>query len=303
VKTALVLGGGGAKALAHAGAWKALQERGAQITHIIGTSMGAVIGAALAAGSGVDELLRTARSLTAKDFAKARLVTLLKGVFAASLFEPRGLRRTIAQLVPATRFADLKIPLTVTATDFDSGELVFFGADPHPQSPAPQRDLRGEGGRSIMRAAHGVPPLQDALYASCALPLYFPPAVIDGRRLADGGLRAVVPLQGATRLPVDLVVAVDVGPGFDETTPPGVRSPVPALVRAHGDAERIMMAAQTERAIAAWPADAPRLVVVRAVAEREATFAVGQADRYLDAGYGATKQALSRLTPGGVGSD
>ena len=50
MKTVLVLGGGGAKALAHAGAWKALQERGAQVTHIIGTSMGAVIGAALAAG-------------------------------------------------------------------------------------------------------------------------------------------------------------------------------------------------------------------------------------------------------------
>jgi NTE family protein len=300
VKTALVLGGGGAKALAHAGAWRALQERGAQITHIIGTSMGAVIGAALAAGSDVDELLRTARSLTAKDFAKARLVTLLKGVFAASLFEPRGLQRTIARLVPATRFDDLNVPLTVTATDFDSGELVFFGADPHPQSPAP-RDPHplsssarsGEGGRSVMRAAHAVPPLQDALYASCALPLYFPPAVIDGRRLADGGLRAVLALQGAARLPVDLVVAVDVGPGFDETTPPGVRSPAPPLVRAHGDAERIMMAAQTERAIAAWPPDAPRLVVVRAVAEREATFAVGQADRYVVAGYGATTQALS----------
>jgi hypothetical protein len=63
-------------------------------------------------------------------------------------------------------------------------------------------------------------------------------------------------------------------------------------VRAHGDAERIMMAAQTERAIAAWPADAPRLVVVRAVAEREATFAVGQAQRHFEAGYNATKQAL-----------
>jgi NTE family protein len=256
--------------LAHAGAWKALQERGAQITHIIGTSMGAVIGAALAGGSGVDELLRSARLLTAKDFASARLTTLLKGIFAASLFEARGLQRTIARLVPATRFDDLQIPLAVTATDLDSGELVFFGA------------------------RHAAP-LQDALYASCALPLYFPPAVIEGRRFADGGLRAVLPIQGAAGLPVDLVVAVDVGPGFDETTAPGARSPAPPLVRAHGEAERIMMAAQTERAIAAWPADAPGLVVVRAVAEREATFAVGQADKYFEAGYHTTKHAMQRL--------
>ena len=54
-----------------------------------------------------------------------------------------------------------------------------------------------------------------------------------------------------------------------------------------------MMAAQTERAIAAWPKDAPRLVVVRAVAEREATFAVDGAERYLDAGYQKTRAALA----------
>jgi NTE family protein len=256
--------------LAHAGAWKALQERGVHITQIIGTSMGAVIGAALAAGSDVDELLGTARSLRTKDVAAARLGTILKGFFSISLFEARGLERTIARLVPATRFDELKTPLTVTATDLDSGELVVFGT----------------GARHVV-------PLHDALYASCALPLYFPPVVIEGRRLADGGLRAVLPLELAAKLPVDLVVAVSVGPGFDEEKTPGAQAPVPPLVRAHGEAVRIMMAAQTERAIAAWPADAPRLVAVRAVAQREATFAVGQADKFFDAGYTATKQRLS----------
>ena len=287
MRTALVLGGGGAKALAHAGAWRALQERGAHITHIIGTSFGAVIGAALAAGSSVDALMRTAQSLTTKDFASVHLTTLLKGMFASSLLDARGLKQVIARLVPATRFDDLKIPLTVTATDLDSGELVLFGGGPDPLTSAPPR---GEGGPIV--TARTVVPLHEALYASCAMPLYFPPAVIEGRRLAEGGLRAVLPLQAVAGLPVDIVVAVHVGPGFDETTPPGVRSPAPPLVRAHGDAERIMMAAQTERAIAAWPADAPRLVVVRAVAEREATFAVGQAQRHFEAGYNATKQAL-----------
>src|SRR5205085_3339711 len=105
----------------------------------------------------------------------------------------------------------------------------------------------------------------DALYASCALPLYFPPAVIDGRRLADGGLRAVLALEVARRIPADLVVAVHVGPGFDEPPPPPStplrRLLPPPLIRAHGEAIRIMMAAQTEVAIAAWPPDAARLVV------------------------------------------
>jgi hypothetical protein len=118
-----------------------------------------------------------------------------------------------------------------------------------------------------------------------------PPQTIGGRRLGDGGLRAVLGLDAARRVPADLVVAVDVGPGFDE--PPATKqAAIPPLVRAHGEAIRVMMAAQTERAIAAWPKDAPRLVVVRAVAEREATFAVDAAERFLKAGYDATQRAL-----------
>jgi len=262
-----VFGGGGAKSLAHAGAWKALLEAGLRPNHVIGTSMGAVIGAALAGGSSPERLLEIAGSLERKDFAAFDAWALAKGVFAGSILKPGPLKRTIARLVPATRFADMQIPLTVTTTDLDSGELVLFGA-------------LGQDG-----------PLIDVLYASCALPLYLPPQTIAGRRLGEGGLRAVLGLDAARRVPADLVVAVDVGPGFDE--PPATKqAAIPPLVRAHGEAIRVMMAAQTERAIAAWPKDAPRLIVVRAVAEREATFDVGSGQRFFDAGYRETKRAL-----------
>ena len=267
MRVVAVFGGGGAKSLAHAGAWKALLETGLEPSHIVGTSMGAVIGAAFAAGSSYDRVVETALALQRRDFAAVDVWSVAKGVFAANLFKPEPLKRTIARLVPAARFADMKIPLTITATDLDSGELVLFGA-------------LGEDA-----------PVIDALYASCALPLYFPPGEIAGRRLADGGLRAVLGLSVARRVTADLVVAVDVGPGFDEP-PVAQKAAVPPLVRAHGEAIRVMMAAQTERAIADWPKDAPRLVVVRAVAEREATFAVGQGERYLKAGYDATKRAV-----------
>jgi NTE family protein len=265
-----VFGGGGAKSLACLGAWKALTQAGLTPSHLVGTSMGAVIAAACASGATYDEIVIAARSLSQRDVARVDPLALVKGVFASHLLKPAGLRRAIERFVPATRFDQLRIPLTVTATDLDSGELVLFG----PQS------LVG---------------LHDALYASCALPLYFPPAVIDGRRLADGGLRAVLALEVAQRIPADLVVAVHVGPGFDE--PPAAPSRglprfPPPLIRAHGEAIRIMMAAQTERAIAAWPKAAPRLVVIRAVAEREATFAVGAGERYLEAGYRKTRDAL-----------
>src|SRR5213595_1425775 len=296
MRVVAVFGGGGAKSLACLGAWKALTEAGLTPSHLVGTSMGAVIAAACASGATYDEIVIAARSLSQRDVARVDSLALLKGVFASHLLKPAGLRRAIERFVPATRFDQLRIPLTVTATDLDSGELVLFGSHPltpsphsgpHPLSPSP---LRGEG------ELGGEVGLHDALYASCALPLYFPPVVINGRRLADGGLRAVLALEVARSIPADLVVAVHVGPGFDEPPPPPStalhRLLPPPLIRAHGEAIRIMMAAQTERAIADWPADAPKLVVVRAVAEREAPFAVGAGDRYLRAGYDATKRAL-----------
>ena len=209
--------GGGAKALAHAGAFRALQQAGLEPTHIVATSMGAVIGAALAAGVPFDDVRRRALGLTRRDIAPFNPFAMLAGMFARALIPASALRRTIARLVPVKGFAGLKIPLTVTATDLDSGELVLF--------PTPE-------------TRHSATDLHDALYASCALPLYFPPFELDGRRLADGGLRAVLPLQPAKAIPADLVVAVNVGPGFDEALPPPTAAsrPIPPLVRAHGEA-------------------------------------------------------------------
>jgi NTE family protein len=266
-----VFSGGGAKSLAHAGAFRALQQAGLEPNHIVATSMGAVIGAALAAGLPFEDVRRRALGLTRKDVAPFDWLALLTGMFARALIPASALRRTIARLVPAKGFAGLRIPLTVTATDLDSGELVLF--------PTPA-------------TRHSAADLHDALYASCALPLYFPPFELDGRRLADGGLRAVLPLEPAKAIPADLVVAVNVGPGFDEAFPPVRPSAIPPLIRAHGEAIRIMMAAQAERALRDWPKDGPRLVYVRPVAEREATFAVEHLERYVEAGYQATKKAL-----------
>jgi NTE family protein len=282
-KVVLVLSGGGAKALAHAGAFRALEQADLLPSHIVATSMGAVVGAALCAGMPFDQVRRRAMGIRRKDVAPFDPLALVMGLFARSLFPASALRRAIASIVPRTRFEYLKTPLTVTATDLDSGELLLLGG---PE----RRDIE----------------LADALYASCALPLYFPPLESGGRRLGDGGLRAVLPLEPARQIVknADLFVAVDVGPGFDEQGGPSTNgdqpqppdAPVPArlprVVRAHGEAIRIMMAEQTERALADWPKVAPRLVYVRAVAEREATFAVDRVQEYVEMGYQATKKAL-----------
>lgn len=286
-KVVLVLSGGGAKALAHAGAFRALEQANLLPSQVFATSMGAVVAAALCAGMPFDQVRRRAMGIQRKDVAPFDPLLLVQGLFARSLFPASALRRAIATIVPRPRFEYMKTPLTVTATDLDSGELLLLGG------PAP-------GGRG------GDIELDDALYASCALPLYFPPFEQGGRRLGDGGLRAVLPLEPARQRvkDADLFVAVDVGPGFDERggpstngdqpQPPDAPAPVriPRVVRTHGEAMRIMMAEQTERALADWPKDGPRLIYVRAVAEREATFAVERIQEYVEMGYQATKKAL-----------
>src|SRR2546430_11174613 len=100
--------------------------------------------------------------------------------------------------------------------------------------------------------------------------------------------------ESAAGIAADLVIGNHVGPVFDELAPRPSPGFAPALVRAHGEAIRVMMAAQVDRLIADWPRDAPRLLVVRPVAERDATFAVGAAERYLKAGDDRTKRWVPR---------
>lgn len=261
------LSGGGAKAAAHVGAVRALTEAGLAPTRYVGTSMGAVIGAGFAAGLTPADLL--ARLAEAGQMGIVRSIFApLGGLYLASLMRPEPLRRAIEWLLPAKRFADLALPLTVTATDLDSGELVLFG----------------DGGSDV--------PLIDALMASSALPLFFPAVTIEGRRYGDGGLRGVVPLEPAAQGSVDLIAAVDIGPGFDElATAP---SSYPSLVRAHNDATGILMAANTALQLQLWRSDPtrPRLLYVRPAVERHATFRVDRAEAYAAEGYRATREAL-----------
>jgi NTE family protein len=266
----LVFGGGGVKAAAHVGAWRAVAEAGLTATGYVGTSMGAVFAAAFAAGLTPQDVASRMTGIRGEDVARPRLAAPNEGLAAPSLFDIEPLRGVIEQIVPARTFADLAIPLTVTAVDLDSGELVLFGT----------------GGQEI--------PLIDALLASCALPVFYPPVVLDGKRYADGGLRAVLPLGPAAKRGADLVIAIDTGPGFDE--PAGEKSPGPALLEAHNSATGILMAANTRAAIDLWHATPglPRLVYVRPRVNKHVTFRVDLAAKYAEEGYRATREALNR---------
>ena len=265
----LVFGGGGAKAAAHVGAWRAVTEAGIVPVGYIGTSMGAVMAAAFAAGLTAKDIAARMAAVRGEDVARPLAGGAAQGLAAPSLFDSGPLRGVIEQIVPARSFRELTTPLTVTAVDLDTGDLVLFG----PKDP----------GLS----------LTDALLASCALPFFYPPMVLEGRRLGDGGLRAVLPLVPAMNAGSGMVVAIDTGPGFDE--PKGEAPVGPALVEAHSTATGILMAANTRAAVALWRATPglPHLVYVRPRVDKHVTFRVDLAARYAEEGYRATREALN----------
>ncbi len=274
-----VLSGGGAKAAAHIGAIEALREKGIVPAHYVGTSMGAVIAACFASGLKYRDVLKRITSITRRDVA-AFSPGAVMGLFASSLLRAEPLRKTIGRLVPARQFDELKYPLTVTTVDADNGELVALGA----------------GGRSHV-------PLLDALYASCALPVYYPPGLIGDRVCLDGGMRAVLPIELAAGFEPDVLFAVDAGPSLyaEAADKP---SPSPAMVRAHDRAVRILLASQAEEAIARCRKGPVPLVLVRPVRRQQATFDVEDMVSYVEEGYRAATRALDRwVTTFGVDSN
>jgi len=169
----VALGGGFARGIAHVGVLKVLEEEGIPVKVVAGTSVGALIGAVYCSGVSVEELIHIAASCRFTTFARW---TLSRYGFASN-------DRMVAFLNNALKvrsFEELRIPLGVTATDFNSGEAVVFHSG------------------SII----------DPVRASCAYPGMFLPVEIRGRYLVDGMLSHPVPSIPVREMGADKVIAV-----------------------------------------------------------------------------------------------
>lgn len=191
-RTLLVLGGGGMKGIAHVGVVKALEEARIRPDAIVGTSIGALVGALLAGGLGWRELSEIARKLRKEDIVSInRRALWLGGVRAMSVFEREPFSEWVERILPAAHFSELMIPLRINATSLVTGSEVWFG----------------HGRRTDLG-------LKEAVYASCALPVYFPPLRVDGDVLVDGGVTNAFALSEAKAWNPERIIAVDVGSDF-----------------------------------------------------------------------------------------
>ena len=176
-KIGLALSGGAARGNAHVGVLRAFAENNIPIDYIAGTSAGAIVGGALAAGMPLDALETFGRKLRWRDIGRVTMSRL--GVQSNERLE-----QYLRARLPISKFEDLPIPFAAVATDLKTG------------------------GPVVMRDRGDVP---FAIRASCTIPGWYVPVVDDeGRQLVDGGLVAVVPATAARSLGADIVIAIDV---------------------------------------------------------------------------------------------
>ena len=207
-KFGLALGGGAAKGFAHLGVLKVLEEAGLIPDLIVGTSMGAVVGAVYAWKGNIAETREHFKRFLESEYydrktyqkfkeidqkepegiwvALRHLIT--KGVIygktltAQSVLSQEDYEEDLKILVPVTNFDQLKIPFACIASDLIQGEEILITSGN----------------------------LQKAVMASAAIPGVYSPVVTEDRFLVDGGATNKLPINPTFQLGADMVLGVDV---------------------------------------------------------------------------------------------
>ena len=209
-----------------------------------------------------------ARALTKTDIVDVnRWAILPNGIRQQAVFRGLALRSYIDEVLPVKEWSELAIPLGVNAVDLESGETVWFGA----------------GGRTDV-------PLVDAVHASTALPVFYPPVRVNGMHLVDGGIMDALPITRAADRRATRIIAVHASAGKKKDAGDTVEK---GLVAIHHRVVDIMSWARRSVVEDAW--FGPPVTWVRPNVEDYSTFDFDAVDYFLEEGYRATKEALADL--------
>ncbi len=181
----LALGGGMARGTAHIGVLKVLERHSIPIDIIAGTSVGALIGGAYASGLSPEAIEELAATIRWSDLGR---VTVSRLGFNSNARTEEFVRSHY----PVWEFEKLRVQFGAVATDIQSGKMVVF--------------------------TEGSLPL--AIRASCAMPIYYTPVIVNGRMMIDGGVVGHLPAAVARMMGADIVIAVDVNSQHKPIPPP-----------------------------------------------------------------------------------
>lgn len=178
----LALSGGGARGAYHLGAIHCLNEMNIEIKAICGTSIGALIGVSYASGVSPTDQLKIFKSKEFRSIFSFRL-------FGQSFFKIDANAKILNRLVLQKRLEDLKIPVSITAVDLNSGKNLYF-----------------QSGDAIALCM-----------SSCALIPVFEPVKYQNMVLADGGIVNHMPL-GTLKNNGLPILGINLHPIFDTDT-------------------------------------------------------------------------------------
>ena len=186
-RIALVIGSGGIKCAAAIGLWRVLQEEGIQVDSVVGCSGGSMYGALIANHADVEQMAEWSRVLWTSDIMQGYTESLKANKDGRLRFNERSglvddsvLNEKLEGIFGEISFSDLQLPFKIVATDMLSGDKVILS----------------DGG------------LFDAIRASVAIPIIFPPWEVDGRLLIDGAASDPLPVDVAIQEGADIIIAM-----------------------------------------------------------------------------------------------
>jgi NTE family protein len=182
----LVLGGGGARALAHVGILEEFERAKIPLDLIVGCSAGAIVGSLYSISPNADEVRSILEPLTRKDLIEIDFLAMRYGLGRG---DP--LKKFLLKHLGATEFHETYVPVIFVATDLLTGEMVQISSGP----------------------------MAPAVQASCAYPLLFAPVKAYGRVLIDGGVVNPVPVEIAYHYRPKIIIAIELTDEFLHVEP------------------------------------------------------------------------------------
>lgn len=207
------------RGMAHVGVLKAMQSLGITYDAIVGTSIGALVGAMAAGGLPIEEMEEIISKLQKDDYFKLNVVKLLlKGPRASSVYSGKNFVTRLEELLPDKTFDELQVPFFCNAVCLETGGMAFWGTP---------------GMRDIS--------LLDAVYSSCCLPGIFEPYERGPYHYMDGGIIDPLPLRFAKALRPDMILAIDLTVKATFKTPNYKNRAVSTLYRSFEIAEEVIV--------------------------------------------------------------
>jgi NTE family protein len=183
-KVGVALGGGFARGIAHIGVLRVLEQNHIPVDFIAGTSVGALVAATYASGTFLAEMERQGVETRFRDFGRWTVSRM-------GMASNERLEDYLHKFTAARYFHEMKVPLSIVATDLLSGESVYF--------------TDGE--------------ISPALRASCAYPGLFLPVEYRNHILVDGFLTETVPAPAVRKMGAEVVISVHLEPGLLDSRP------------------------------------------------------------------------------------